>query len=280
MRIDAATAERGALRSATGPSLFDDAGLVIVEALESLSEQFADQVMEYASAPEPGAVVVFVHSGVVRGKRVLEALRAAGAAEFRADAVTKPAQFMEFVAAEFSRSGMKPEGDAVKVLLDSVGLNVAELAAAVSQLRHDVGARITVKDVERYHGTGVNATGFAVADAAIAGDATTALALTRHALAAGTDPVPLVAALASKVRTLTKVGAARSRGIDPVREYGLAPWMVEKARGELRLWDAGRLAEAITQIARADAEVKGAARNPAYSLERAVVTVARMATST
>src|SRR3546814_14895603 len=54
----------------------------------------------------------------------------------------------------------------------------------------------------------VEASGFRVADAAIAGQAGEALRLLRHAIATGLDPVPIVAVLAAQLRQLIKVGSA------------------------------------------------------------------------
>src|SRR5690606_4686070 len=88
---------------------------------------------------------------------------------------------------------------------------------------------------------------------------------------------PLVAALASKLRTLAKVGAARGRGLDPARDLQLAPWQVDRARRDLRYWDADRLAQAIEAVAAADHEIKGAGRAPGFALERAVRRVAQLA---
>src|SRR5690606_20165196 len=146
--------------------------------------------------------------------------------------------------------------DAVRALVDAIGPDLAELASSCQQLIRDVNGPVELEAVQRYYGSRVNATGFAVADAAIAGKVGEALALARHALEGGTDPVPLVAALAMKLRTLAKVGAARGRNLDPARDLGLAPWQVDRARRELRLWRADTVAEAIAAVARADAEIK------------------------
>jgi len=102
-------------------------------------------------------------------------------------------------------------------------------------------------------------------------------ALARHAIDTGTDPVPLIAALASKLRTLVKVGAARGRGGVSPASLGLAPWQIDRARKDLVKWDANRLATAIEAVAQADAEVKGASRAPGFALERVVRTVAELA---
>ena len=116
-----------------------------------------------------------------------------------------------------------------------------------------------------------------MADAAVEGRAGEAVALLRHALATGSDPVPLVAALAAKLRTLAKVAAARGRGLDPVRDLGIASWQVDRARRDLRRWTPESLAGAVQAVAQADAEVKGAGRDPVFAVERAVLRVAQAA---
>ena len=90
----------------------------------------------------------------------------------------------------------------------------SELALACQQLIADAGhhRRVRRRQVSRRQGQA--ATGFRVADAAVAAPVTP-LALLRHAVAVGVDPVPIVANLAAQVRQLIRVGAAgrgRKRG--------------------------------------------------------------------
>jgi len=275
-RLDASSYRAGDLLAATSPSLFAEPGLVVVDAAESMTDAFLADALAYVATPDPDVVVVIRHRGGVRGKRLLDALRAT-AVEYTCPAVTKDAELASFVTSEFSRAGRKATASAVRALVDAVGADVAELAAASAQLMSDVDGAIDDGAVARYYGTRVNATGYAVADAAIAGDAVRAVALARHAVETGTDPVPLIAALAAKLRTLVKVGAARGRGGIDSRELGLAPWQVDRARKELVKWDANRLAQAIEATAQADADVKGASRAPQFVLERVVRTVAELA---
>ena len=94
----------------------------------------------------------------------------------------------------------------------------------------------------------------------------------RHAIATGTDPVAIVAALAMKVRQLAHVAAAGGRRMGPA-ELGMAPWQVDRARRELSGWSDDALAASILAVARADAEAKGASRDPVYAVERAVLTI-------
>ncbi len=276
--LSAAAYERGALRGATSPSLFAEPGVVVVEDGESMSDDFLEDAVAYARNPDPEVVVILRHGGAVRGKRALDAWRTGGAEEIPCPAIKRDMELVQFVEGEFARASREARPQAVRSLVDAVGSDVPELAAAVSQLLSDVAGPITEAEVARYYGSRVNATGFAVADAAIVGKVGEALSLVRHALDTGTDPVPLVAALASKLRALARVGASRGRGIDPARDLGMAPWQVERARRDLRHWNADSLAAAIEATAAADAEVKGAGRDPRFAVERAVRMVASLAT--
>lgn len=276
-RLDAGSYSRGALMAATSPSLFADPGAVIVEGAESMNDEFLADALAYTSSPDPDAVVVIRHGGGVRGKKLLDALRAAKTPEYTCPAIKRDTELIDFVQGEFERASRAIAAKAVRALVDAVGADVAELAAASQQLMSDVDGTVDEQTVGRYYGTRVNATGFAVADAAVAGKTGEALALVRHALATGTDPVPLVAALASKLRILAKVGAARGRNLDPVKDLSLAPWQVDRARRELQRWTADTLASAIEAVAQADAEVKGAGRAPQFAVERAVRMVSQLA---
>ncbi|WP_062466705.1 DNA polymerase III subunit delta [Demequina maris] len=275
-RLDASAYVRGGLAGATSPSLFAEPGLVVVESLEAMNDDFLQDALAYVGQPDPECVVVLLHGGGVRGKKLLDTLRKGGTPEFTCPAIKKDAELVDFATGEFERAKRPAPARAVRALVDAIGDDVAELAAACAQLVSDVEGSIDEAAVTRYYGTRVNATGFAVADAAIAGRTAEAIALVRHALSTGTDPVPLVAALAMKLRTLIKVGAARGRGVS-LKELGIQPWQEERARRDLRKWDADTLALAVQAVARADAEIKGASRAPGFALERAVRTVAELA---
>ena len=68
----------------------------------------------------------------------------------------------------------------------------------------------------------------------------------------------------------------RPRGMreaDLAREVGVPPWKLRTMRDQSRGWSDGGIAHAIMAIARADADIKGAASDAAYTLERLVLTV-------
>jgi len=99
----------------------------------------------------------------------------------------------------------------------------------------------------------------------------------RRALETGVDPVLIITALANSVRTLAKVSGA-SRGVksfELASTLGLPPWQIDKARRQLANQTPASLAKAVGTLAQADAEIKGAAGDPLYALERAVISLAR-----
>jgi DNA polymerase-3 subunit delta len=94
----------------------------------------------------------------------------------------------------------------------------------------------------------------------------------RWALVLGTPPVLVADALADGVRTLAKVGAAgRGDANRLAGVLGLPPWKIRKAQSQVRGWRPEALAVAVAAAAEANADVKGAAPDPGYALERAVL---------
>jgi DNA polymerase-3 subunit delta len=269
--LAAATYEAGQLTWLASPSLFGERRLVVVEGADAMNDAFLTDCLAYIEDPAEDVWLVVRHGGGNRGRKLLDALARAGVV-VACEAVKRDADKVEFVRGDFRRASRRIEPEAVQALIDAVGSDLRELDAAVRQLAADTSGVVTVATVNRYHAGRVEASGFRVADAALAGDAATAITLARHALATGTPAVPLVAALAVKLRTLAKVGAMRGGGISPA-DLGLAPWQVQRAERELRGWRPESLAEAITAVARADAEVKGLGRDPEFAVERAILRV-------
>ena len=141
----------------------------------------------------------------------------------------------------------------------------------------DVEGDITVEIVQRYYGGRVEVSSFVVADTAIAGRYGDALIALRHALASGADPVPMVAAFATKLRTMARVSGHRESSQQLAARLGLKDWQIDRARRDLVGWSGDQLGLAIQATARADAEVKGASRDPVFALERLVTVVATRA---
>ncbi|GGL26455.1 DNA polymerase III subunit delta [Phycicoccus endophyticus] len=275
VRVYAGGYEPGALALHASPSLFGGATCVVVHDLDEAGEELQGDLLRLlGQEPAPDLTLVVQHRSGQRGRKVLDALRGAGARVLEAPAVRTDRDKSDFAAHEFRRARRKATGEAVRALVEAVGKDVRELAAACQQLIEDTTGVIDEQVVLTYHGGKVEATGFRVADAALAGDPGEALRLLRHAIAVGVDPVPIVAVLAQQVRQLVGVGSAgRGRSGDIAREVGMAPWQVDRARRTLAGWTAEGLATCLQAAAAADAEVKGGGRDPVYAVERLVLTI-------
>jgi len=273
--IDGAAYQAGQLEMVASPSLFGEHRHIVITGVEAASDALISDGLAYLETVADqvaDVTVVLHHAKGTRGKRLLDAIGARFPVVV-CEPIKRDADKAQFISAEFSDAKRRATAGAVQALVEAVGSDLRELVAAAHQLIADTTGTITPEVVDRYYGGRVEATGFRVADSAIAGNAAEAITLLRHALGTGVDPVPLVAALALKVRTLAKVAATRGRGVS-AGELGLAPWQIDRARRELRGWSPEGLATAIQAIAQADAQVKGAGRDPEYAVERAVLTVA------
>lgn len=260
------------------PSLFSEGRVTVLESAQDISQELADAVVDYTRQPEDAVVLVVVHTGGGRGragKALPTALRAVGAAITECAKITKPAEREAFVRNEVRQSGGTIDSAGVAALIDAVGSDLRELASAATQLAADSGGKVDQHAVRRYHRGRADVTGFAVAERAVAGDRAAALESMRWAMQIGVPHVLVADALADAVRTIARVsGAGRGNPNQLAGKLGMPPWKVRKAQGQARGWTPAGLADAMGIVARVNAEVKGAAADPAYALERAVLDLA------
>jgi DNA polymerase-3 subunit delta len=275
--LDAADYQQGDLLQLASPSLFGEPRLVRVTAVEKCNDAFLEDALSYLEAPQPDVVVVLQHAGGNRGKKLLDALKSAGSHALVVECkdITKDAERITFVQQEFQRHDVSIEPKAVRALVDAFSSDLAELASACAQLISDAGSSgITTATVDRYYGGRVETTTFQIADQAISGHFSEALALLRHAMNSGVEPVMIVAAFAMKLRTMALVGGASGSVDARAAELGIAPWQARNARSSLHGWDQAGLGAAILEVAHTDAAVKGSGPQPDYALERMVRVVA------
>jgi DNA polymerase III subunit delta len=269
--------EVGTITDSLAPSLFGDARIVVIKEIQDLIADCSDEIIEYLSDPDESLNLVLWHKGGVKGKALVDKVKKAGAEVISAEAIKKDSDKAEFVRGEFKSLGRKISTEAVQALIDSLGSDLRELGGACSQLASDVqdGKLIDEDDVVAYQRGRIETTGYDVADAVLDGKTALALISLRNAINTGTDPVLIVSAIAASIRTMAKVSGA-SRGLksyDLASQLGLPPWQIDKARRQLSGWSENALARSVITLAQADADIKGAAADPAYALERAIITI-------
>ena len=267
----------GDIADALAPSLFSELRALILRDLQDLPEDNRPELIRYLEAPDESMTVVFVHKGGVKGKALLDAIKKVKPEIILCEPIKKDSDKEAYVMELFLDSGRKATAGAVMALVGALGSDMRELQAAVSQIAADAPVGI-IDDVmvDKFHQGRIETTGFDVADATLDGNLPAALVALRSALETGTDPVMITSAIASALRALAKVSGT-NRGVksfELASQLGMAPWQIDKARRQLHRWTPVAIADAVCAIAQADAEVKGAASDPIYALEKAVRSIA------
>ena len=255
----------------TAPSLFGGGCIVVVRSAQDANAAVAAELGKLAAEPPEDVALVIGHAGGAKGKALLTTLLKAGARRIDCPSVRRFGERMDFLRGEFARAGRKADDSGLRALIDAVGTDLRDLAAACDQLAADTTGVISAATVARYWRGRAEATGFSVADRALEGNLSDALAQLRWALAIGTAPVLITSALARGLRTLGQVGTSRGKGADAIAaELGMPSWKVDRVRQQLRGWSPSGLARAHSAVAQADADVKGEGASAGYALERAV----------
>ena len=281
-QLSADLLELGQITDALAPSLFGDARIIVVKDIQDLASDLGEEIATYLDDPDSGVHLVLWHKGGVKGKALLDKIKKTKPTVLTVDAIKKESDKADFVRSEFARLGRKIDSDAVQSIVDALGSDMRELSGVCSQLASDVAAgnSITAQDVAIFQRGRVETTGYDVADAVLDGKTDLALVTLRQALDTGVDPVMIISAIAGSLRTLAKVsGANRSaKSFELASALGLPPWQIDKARRQLAGWTPATLAGAVVALSQADADIKGAASDPIYALERGVISIARSKT--
>ena len=265
------------LAEMVSPSLFAEGRVIVLQSAQDISKEIAETVLSYIRAPADGITLVVVHTGGGRSKAAKDLpgqLKKAGAVVTECAKVTKAGDREAFVRNEVRQAGGKIDSEAVATLIDAVGTNLRELAAAASQLVSDTDGRVTVDEIRRYHQGKAEVTGFAVAEKAVIGDRAGAMESLRWAMQLGVPHVLVADALADAVRTVARVSAVgRADPFSLAGPLGMPPWKIKKAQAQARGWDQAGLADAMQVVAGLNADVKGVAADADYALERAVLKI-------
>ncbi|CAN5117505.1 DNA polymerase III subunit delta [soil metagenome] len=278
--VAAGQLDRAGLYDLLSPSLFAVRRVIVLADAHEAGKDITGAIGAYAADPVPEITVVLVHPGSARNKAFVDGLRRDGVPVIECPRMTRAEERAAFVRAEVAGHDGSIEPGAAAALLDAVGTDLRELAAACSQLVADTGGRIDAAAVNRYHRGRAEVNGFTVADRAVVGDGPGAIEALRWALSVGVAHVLVADALADGVRSVARVSSAgRADPYQLSRALGMPPWKVKRAQSQSRGWSERGLHRAMQVVADVNAEVKGTAADPGYALERAVrlVVAARVA---
>lgn len=270
--LDTSSLLPGELAEVLGPSLFGGRRVAVLRNGQDARKELVAVILDYVKNPDPDVTLVVAHAGGAKGKAFADSLQKGGATVVPAAKISKHRDRLDFVTGEFRRLGGKCSTDAAEALLDAVGNDLRELAAACSQLTADTGGRVDLATVARYYRGRAEVSGFTVADAAVAGDVAGALEALRWALHTGVDPVPIADALADGVRTVARVASAgRGNAYQMASSLGMPAWKIEKAQRQARGWTPEGLVLAMRAAAECNMAVKGGSEDRGYALERTIM---------
>lgn len=274
----AAALTMAGLGDLAAPSLFSTTRCVVVRRLEDLPEESHPGMLDYAAAPAEDVALVLAHGGGPKGSGLLTKLRKLGGVTEVKSVPLTSREFPGFVVNQLRSRQVRIDPDAADFLIQAVGQDLRSLSAAASQLADDFeGQPISVGMVKKYFGGRAEAKSFAVADHTLYGQTAKALEELRWALDRGTAPVLVTSAMAGGLRSLARfISAPRGmRNNDLMREVGVPAWKLDTLRRQSHGWDDDGVGQAIRTVARADADIKGQASDPAYALEKMVLDVVR-----
>jgi DNA polymerase-3 subunit delta len=242
--VAAAELSPGELTGLTAPSLFGGGAVVIVRGAQDAGKDLAAEITRLVGAPSPDVVLVLTHAGGAKGKALLASLTSAGVDRVNCPLVKRFGERMDFLRGEFRAARRKADEGGLRALLDAVGNDLRDLAAACSQLASDTEGVISQEVVARYYRGRAEATGFTVADRAVEG---------------------------KLAEALEQLRCKRAESV--AAELGMPPWKIDRTRQQLPGWTAEGLAAAHAAVAEADAQVKGEGVSAGYALERAINTI-------
>ena len=277
--LDAATADSYAFDEAVSPSLLSDVAIVRVANLQSADERLGNAMAAYArqcvADPANSSIVICRHEGGNKGKRIVDQLVGAGAVKEDVPDLKKPDAKLNFVYQCFERDGRRVEPIAAQQLVSVLGERTGELAAMCHQLAFDFDDDpMPLARVNQYLTANPQVTGFAVADRAVEGLTAEAIIAMRSAVMQGTDPIALIGALASKLRTLAKASAVKA-GTISAAEAKTNPWVLRNATRQLGGWTSDGLSRCIQTLAWADEQSKTNGGDPLYALETSIELISR-----
>ncbi|HSN12726.1 MAG TPA: DNA polymerase III subunit delta [Propionibacteriaceae bacterium] len=269
--VEAAALTQGQLLEMTGSALLAVESVAVITSADLLPSDLVDTLVGLAKDLPPETLLVVVHPAGARGKNVLDKLKPLATRVIDCPAL-KPWEMARFAADRARRLGARLDGEAAQQLVDAVGSEARAIAAAVEQLAADSSAAtLSAAHVRRYFAGRAEVSSFAVADEVLAGNHGGAVEKLRWALSTGVAPVLVTSALAGSFRSLGKYFDARAdRRPEPAiaKDVGVPPWKLKDLARQARSWSPSAVGAAIKAVARADADVKGAAVDAEFALER------------
>ena len=273
IELDAAQSSIYDFREATSPTLLSDSAIVILSNMAQASTELVKEISSYITTPHEEQSYIICQQLEANAKKVKDTLQAAGAQIITVQDLSKERDLVEYVISCFAARKRMITRNAAQFMASVLTGQADQIQALSNQLCDDFDTDpIDIDVVQQYTTAAPQVKGFAIADMALAGNGAAAVVQLRQALIQGTDPLAIIGALASSLRTMAKTAAAQA-GLISSREVGPS-WLMNKARKQLSGWNTPAMAKCFELLAQADAVAKGTPGDTQYALEQAVMAIA------
>jgi DNA polymerase-3 subunit delta len=269
--FDAAVETPELMAALETPSLLGDMRLVIVHDAQDLKKEQAEALERYLASPSPHSILVLVASGKTKLDKTVKVAGSMVALE-----TPKGRRLVGWIRQRANDHGLKVDDRAGWALMDSVGNELRDLDAALTQLatQHGPAARIGAQQVRDAFSRLADQRIFAFTDAVGDRRLPVAMGSLRRLLEQGDEPLMLLGSLTSQVRRMLRARRYADQGSKAVGDaLGLPGWRAERLQKQAKSYREEELVTAMEILAATDVEMKGGDLPPAVALERAVVQI-------
>jgi len=261
--IDAADWRGSELQDLATPSLFGEPRALVVTDLRSLPKEALTELAAYLSAPDPEAPLVLCCTVAERGKPPAAIVKLVEPVGTITPVQLQRKEVEAWVAQRAKQAGADLAGPASRALVDTIGPEPAQLAAAVEQLAGAFpGQRIGAPDVHRqFRGLGEQKT-WDLCDKAFGKDLAGAIRSLRSIEESGDEAIMVLGGIAARVRDLIRVRSLPET-MSPAqvaKEAGLRfDWQARRYQQQARNFSLERLVAIHGQVVEADRALKSGA---------------------
>jgi DNA polymerase III subunit delta len=265
------------------PPFLVDRRVVVVREIGRFGAEELGPLLKYLEDPLPTTVLVLVAGGGQHSSKLTGAVKAHGHV---VSTKVEARHAGDWVRERLRQAPVRLDAQAEARVRDHLGEDVGRLAALTEVLAaaYGEGARLGVADVEPYLGEAGSVTPWSFTDAIDSGDSETALVMMRRLLGAGDrHPLEVFAILRGYVQTRLRIDspsiatekqAAEAMGIGS----GRSTYPAKKALTAAQRWGPAGVASAVSLVANAEVDLKGAsAWAPEAVLEVLVSRLCRLA---
>lgn len=252
---------------------------ILISRLKAINSADADALLDYLENPSPDAVLLVSTGGRVP-RDLMSALKKSDS--FISAAAPAPHRRVEWVMERARGRGINLTADAARHVAEVFGGQVTALGPFFEQLRvaYPDEARLDLEEVASAASGPRKGAAWDLTDSIDAGATESALSYLAGALSEGSHPLQILALLAGYYRRLALVAGRRLTSEEAAKELGIRAFPAEKAMAQAARLGEKKIRRAISLIARADLDLKGAsAQEPVMILEMLVIRLSALRAS-